>query len=69
MHVCRIETTVSGDGTIILKDASFMPGERVEVVVSTRDSRKGDDYPLRGKPFQYVDPFNSVGENSWEALQ
>ena len=69
MHVCRIETTVSGDGTIIVKDTHFPPGEHVEVVVRSRDSQQPGDYPLRGKPFQYVDPFESVAENDWEALQ
>jgi hypothetical protein len=69
MHVCRIETTVSGDGTIIVKDAAFPPGENVEVVVRSRESQRHDDYPLRGKPFQYIDPFESVAENDWEASQ
>lgn len=69
MHVCRIETIVSGDGTAIVKDAAFPPGEHVDVVVRSRDSQGRADYPLRGTPFQYVDPFESVAENDWEALQ
>jgi hypothetical protein len=69
MHVCRIETTVSSDGTIVVKDASFVPGEHVEVVVRGRDLQHGGDYPLRGTPLQYVDPFESVAETDWEALQ
>jgi hypothetical protein len=69
MHVCRIETTVSGDGTIIVRDSCFTPGEHVEVVVRSRDSQPLTDYPLRGKPLQYVDPFEGVAENDWEALQ
>jgi hypothetical protein len=69
MHVCRFETTDSGDGTIIVKEASFTPGEDVEVVVSSRDPQRRDDYPLRGKPFRYVDPFESVAANDREALK
>ena len=69
MHVCRVETTVSGDGTIIVKATHFPPGEHVEVVVRSRDSQQCGDYPLRGKPLQYVDPFESVAEHDWEALQ
>jgi hypothetical protein len=69
MHVCRIETTVSSDGTIVVKDTSFVPGEHVEVVVRARDSQQRGDYPLRGTPLQYTDPFESVAENEWEALQ
>jgi hypothetical protein len=68
MHVCRIETTVSGDGTIIVKDAAFPPGEHVEVVVRALDAQQHHDYPLRGQPFQYVDPCESVAENDWEVL-
>jgi hypothetical protein len=68
MHICRIETTVSGDGTIIVKDASFPPGEHVEVVVRAMDAQRHGDYPLRGKPFQYVEPFESVAESDWEVL-
>ena len=69
MHVCRVETTVSGDGTIVVRDTHFPPGERVEVVVRSRDSQPHGDYPLRGTPFQYVDPCETVAEKEWEALQ
>jgi hypothetical protein len=67
MRVCRIETTVSGDRTVIVKDMPFPPGERVEVVVRSHDPQNRGDYPLRGKPFRYIDPFEGVAENDWEA--
>jgi hypothetical protein len=46
-------------------------GEKVEVIVRRRErqrERRGR-YPLRGKPIRYLDPFGSVAENDWEALQ
>jgi hypothetical protein len=71
MRVCRVETTVSGDGTVTVKNIPFPPGEHVEVVVCARETqeRSNGDYPLRGKPIQYVDPFESVAEEDWETRQ
>ena len=70
MRVCDVKTTVSGDGTITVK-TPFSPGEQVEVVVCTQEvkRRMNVGYPLRGKPIQYVDPFESVAEDDWEARQ
>jgi hypothetical protein len=68
MRVCRIETTVSGDGTVTVGNMPFPPGERVEVVVCARDEQSHDRvYPLRGMPIQYAGPFESVAEGDWEA--
>jgi hypothetical protein len=68
MRVCRFETTVSGDGTVTVKDIPFPPGQEVEVVVCSHEPRHRETelYPLRGKPMQYIDPFESVAEDDWE---
>jgi hypothetical protein len=70
MQVCRVETTVLGDGTVVLKDVPFPPGETVEVVVRTRHAPGCGNaaYPLRGKPVRYLDPFEGIAEEDWEAL-
>ena len=72
MRVCQIHTTVSEDKSVTLKNVPFQPGEHVEVVVCSEDvKRRGgsDPYPLRGKPVQYLDPFEGIAEDNWEATQ
>ena len=45
-----------------------MPGEKVKLLIFREKSgRKG--YPLRGKRVEYIDPFESVAEDEWEALK
>lgn len=68
MSTCRVETTVSNDGTVVVKNVPFLPGEQVEVVVSSKESSAParDAYPLRGKPLRYVDPFEGVAQDTWE---
>jgi len=72
MRVCQIHTTVSEDKSVTLKNVPFQPGEHVEVMVCAGNMklRRGNDpYPLRGKPIQYPDPFESIAEDDWEAAQ
>lgn len=71
MQDYRVETSISSDGSLVVKDLPFPPGERVEVIIRTHNSgeRKGKTYPLRGKPVRYTDPFGSVAEEDWEALR
>ncbi|MEN6451998.1 MAG: hypothetical protein ABFC96_16030 [Thermoguttaceae bacterium] len=71
MQVCRTEATVSGDGTVIVKDVPLPPGATVEVVVRTLpvSGREAASYPLRGTPIRYVDPYESVAEGEWESLR
>jgi len=71
MQDYRVETTVSGDGSLIVKDLPFPPGDRVEVIIRSHDrgEKKGGRYPLRGKAVRYVDPFENVAEEDWEAMR
>jgi len=62
---------VSRNRTLTIKGLPFQVGEKVEVIVRRREherERRGR-YPLRGKPIRYLDPFKSVAESDWEALQ
>jgi hypothetical protein len=71
MQTYRVETKVSRNRTLTIKGLPFQVGEKVEVIVRRRErerERRGR-YPLRGKPMRYLDPYGSVAENDWEALQ
>ncbi|RMI12732.1 MAG: hypothetical protein D6681_06420 [Calditrichaeota bacterium] len=71
MPAYRIETVVTREGAVIIKDIPLQPGEKVEVIILTRPQKaRGKKlYPLRGKPIHYIAPFDSVAENDWEILQ
>jgi hypothetical protein len=64
-----VETTVSTDGSIVIKGLPFRAGDRVEVIVRGRKRGEGENeaYSLRGKPIRYTDPFEPVAEEDWEA--
>ena len=71
MQTYRVETMVPSNRTLTIKGLPFQVGEKVEVIVRRREcerERRGR-YPLRGKPIRYLDPYGSVAENDWEALQ
>jgi hypothetical protein len=72
MNAHRIETTVNPDGTLLIKDIPFQPGDQVEVIVIERTPplppEGKDRYPLRGKPLQYNAPFEPVAEAEWGVL-
>jgi hypothetical protein len=71
METYRTATTVSDDGTLIIRGLPFRPGDKVEVIVRSRkrERRRGDRYPLRGKLIRYVNPYESVAENDWAVLK
>jgi hypothetical protein len=71
MQTYRVETKVSRNRTLTIKELPFQVGEKVEVIVRRRErerERRGR-YPLRGRPIRYLDPFKSVAESDWEVLQ
>lgn len=72
MNAHRIETTVNPDGTLLLKNIPFQPGEQVEVIIIERvpsNILEENRYPLRGKPVHYDAPFEPIAEAEWGALQ
>jgi hypothetical protein len=66
----RIETKVESDGSLTISGLPFQAGDRVEVIVRSQKAAEGNGerYPLRGKPFRYANPFDSVGEQDWGVL-
>lgn len=71
MLTYRIETTISPNRVLTIRDVPFRVGERVEVIILSLPykSERGERYPLRGKPFHYIAPFDSVAENEWNVLR
>jgi hypothetical protein len=67
----RIETEVEQSGTIILHDLPFHEGEKVVVVITTQPAEavQKNGYPLRGLAVEYKNPFDSVAEDDWSAMQ
>jgi hypothetical protein len=67
MNTYKIETILSKDGSLALKDLPFRIGDAVEVVILEKfpsreekvvvEQSKPDLYPLRGKVLYYKEPF------------
>jgi hypothetical protein len=69
METYIIKTKVTKDGKIAIK-LPFRPGQKVEVIVRELEKTEpANPYPLRGLPYRYEKPFESVAEDDWEALQ
>jgi hypothetical protein len=71
MQTYHIETTMTNDGTLTIDELPFHIGEKIEVILRRRNHEKQppQKYPLRGKLIRYDNPFESVAENDWDALQ
>jgi hypothetical protein len=71
MSTYHVETKLTEDGRLTLRDLPFRAGEAVEVIVMSRttEALSGDRYPLRGRPIQYIEPTEPVAEEDWEALR
>ena len=55
----------------MIKELPFHSGDKVEIIIRSCTVNQGSNerYPLRGKPVQYIDPFDSVAENDWDVLK
>jgi len=79
MNAHRIETILTENGTLTLRDLPFQKGDAIEVIILERRSlRQGEaltshsesnPYPLRGKVIRYDDPTEPVALEDWEVLQ
>jgi hypothetical protein len=69
MQALHVEATCTEDGVITLRDLPVRQGDSVEVLVIQRSSTPSvnERYPLRGESLEYVDPFEPVADNHWEA--
>jgi hypothetical protein len=65
----RIKTVVAQDGVLHLF-GPFRVGESVEVIVlSEPAAAPAERYPLQGTNYTFIEPFASVADDEWEALQ
>lgn len=71
MNKFKTEVIVKEDGSIDISGLPFAPGVRVEVVVTDMAPFQSEaEYPLRGTPYKYENPFGpAVEEDDWEALR
>lgn len=69
MEAYRTRVHVNQDGSVTLPDLPFQPGEEVKVIVLAEapNAREERRYPLRGTTLHYVDPFEPVAKDDWEA--
>ncbi|MEI6236484.1 MAG: hypothetical protein WCT04_25795 [Planctomycetota bacterium] len=69
-----IETTLHETGSITVDNIPFQKGDRVKVLVvadqtATHKKKREANYPLRGKPFKFRDPFEPTATHDWDVLQ
>ncbi len=70
MQTYRVETTVSNDGTLTIKELPFKAGtKKLSCMVASSSKNIVSGYPLHGTPVYYVDPFESVAQDDWDVLQ
>ena len=73
MNAHKIETTLTDNGTLLLKDLPFQAGDSVEIIILKRNYQQSESnpYPLRDKqPYRYDDPFEPpIPLEDWEVLQ
>ena len=67
----HLKATISNHASLMIKGLPFQPGDEVEVIIRSckKQKSKKHPYPLIGKPFRYIDPFEPVVENDWDALK
>ena len=67
----RFETTLEGDGMLMLKNLAFRAGDAVEVTIRPKvDAAKPEGrLGLRGIPVSYAAPFEPVAADDWESAR
>ena len=78
MNAHKIETSLTEDGTLVLKGLPFHAGDVVEVIIlqpqtaqhqiKSLETQNTNLYPL-GKVIRYDDPTEPVALEDWEYLQ
>lgn len=68
----HIQVTVGVQGSVVLDQLPYEPGQRVDVTISpiAPSTAEGTSrYPLSGLKVEYDRPFEGVGEGDWEAAR
>ena len=71
MKAYRVEKKIAANGALKLNALPFREGEVVEVIILSREEKKGQmaTSPLRGKVIEYKDPTEPVAQDDWEVLK
>lgn len=77
MNAHKLATTLTEDGTLVLKELPFHAGDAVEIIIleqskeQTVSPRQQTEYPLQGtQPYRYDEPFEPVAPaEDWEVLK
>jgi len=71
MQTLHIEAICSETGVIILRDLPIEVGDAFEIVVIPRSPAPPthNQFPLRGESAEYLQPFEPVADDDWEAVQ
>ncbi len=67
MDTFKTKTIIKKNHKLELDNIPFNNGEEVEVTISPAEKKSNDEYTLRGTLSKYVDPFEPVDEDDWEA--
>jgi hypothetical protein len=70
MQAIRVETKIQKNGQLNLKNLPVQAGEEVEVIILVQPlkSPASDRYSLQGSVIEYIDPFEPVAEDDWDAI-
>ncbi|MDE0297881.1 MAG: hypothetical protein OXN17_04565 [Candidatus Poribacteria bacterium] len=71
MNAHRVETVISQDRAVIIKDSPFRVGELVEVIILQCPPKRSENeqHPLRGMPITYISPTEPVAQEDWRAVR
>jgi hypothetical protein len=70
MKAYRVEKEIAADGVLQLDALPFLAGERVEVIILTREEKEqANPESIRGKVLEYIDPTEPVAEDEWDAMR
>ena len=71
MNAHRIDTVLSSERLLTLRDLPFTPGTPIEVIILEREVsvEPPNRYPLRGTAYRYDTPFEAVAAEEWEAAK
>ncbi len=67
MSVHIAEVTVDESSRVVVDHVPFKPGDRVEVVVRSRQALPAPRADLVGSVLRYDRPFDPVAQDDWEA--
>ncbi|MCZ8065259.1 MAG: hypothetical protein ACK5QJ_01395 [Microcystis sp.] len=76
MNTYKIQTVLTEDGTVLLKELPFQAGDAVEIIIleqsktSLSSSQEKLIHSLKGSVLRYDDPFEpAIPPEDWEILK